>query len=52
LPDVAVNIIREKIHETCKAMAPEQWKEVVENLMADLESYYDALKCENPELFR
>jgi hypothetical protein len=44
-----VEAVRDTLHEQCKDMRPVEYKEVLEELLTDIEGNLEALKEENEE---
>lgn len=42
----AVEVVRDALHEQCKAMSPDQFRRVLEELQGDIEGHLTALQEE------
>jgi hypothetical protein len=49
---VAIQKMRDTLHQVCKDLPPKEYLQVLEELAADMDSNIDALRAENEELFR
>lgn len=47
--NAAIEAIRDKMHDECKALKPAQFKEVLEEISADIDGHLEALKEEGEE---
>ena len=46
----AVQAVRDELAQQGRDMSPADWKELLEEVLTDVEGYLDAVKEENPEL--
>ena len=48
----AIRAIQDTLHEQCKDLGPEDYMQVLDFIGADIDGSIDALREENPELFK